>query len=218
MKKFFGIVLITLLLFSLVGIAEASLIIDTGIPTETNGGPVLGDAQFLAGEIYLDQDYYITDIYGYMTGHLDPSATTGSLSLVIYGDLGSTPDRYDEIFVGSFSVPQIDIYETDWYGMSDLNLFLQSGNYWIAFEVRTGDTYVGGMPRYSPNPLNGYAFFSLSSSSWADWNSTDLGFQVYGQTDNPAVPIPGPVWLLGSGLLGLTGLRRKFKHTDRTIG
>jgi hypothetical protein len=27
-----------------------------------------------------------------------------------------------------------------------------------------------------------------------------------------AVPIPGAFWLLGSGLLGLAGLKRKFKR------
>jgi len=31
------------------------------------------------------------------------------------------------------------------------------------------------------------------------------------QTDSSAVPIPGAVWLLGSGLLGLIGIRRKKK-------
>ena len=37
-----------------------------------------------------------------------------------------------------------------------------------------------------------------------------LGFYRYDLTVNP-VPIPPTVWLLGSGLLGLAGLRRKFK-------
>ena len=39
------------------------------------------------------------------------------------------------------------------------------------------------------------------------WSSCDLQFRTY--TDTAAVPIPGAIWLLGSGILGLVGLRKR---------
>ena len=50
--------------------------------------------------------------------------------------------------------------------------------------------------------------------SWADdgsgghYLSTDLWLHF---NDLTTVPIPGAVWLLGSGLIGIVGVRRKFK-------
>ena len=63
--------------------------------------------------------------------------------------------------------------------------------------------------------------FDLQNLNGASWNGTDTlelsdfwpgqgaisNVRIYG---NP-VPIPAAVWLLGSGLLGLVGIRRRFK-------
>jgi hypothetical protein len=67
----------------------------------------------------------------------------------------------------------------------------------------------------------GSEIFSLTRTT-SDSISTDVGGNRYGwmvynnieglAVDNTsAVPIPGAVWLLGSGIIGLVGLRRKFK-------
>jgi hypothetical protein len=49
-----------------------------------------------------------------------------------------------------------------------------------------------------------YAGFSIGLSA------QDVGYSV---TLTPsAVPVPAAVWLFGSGLLGLVGIRRKMKH------
>ena len=45
-----------------------------------------------------------------------------------------------------------------------------------------------------------------ATSDYYDFSPTKQ-FQV----DVDPVPIPGAVWLLGSGLFGLLGLRRKFR-------
>jgi hypothetical protein len=37
------------------------------------------------------------------------------------------------------------------------------------------------------------------------------GPQSYGQGQTSAVPIPGAIWLLGSGIVGFVGLRRRQK-------
>jgi len=51
---------------------------------------------------------------------------------------------------------------------------------------------------------DGYAL--LSEDQWSEWNVnlSELTLHI------EAVPVPAAVWLLGSGLLGLVGLRRKF--------
>jgi len=62
-------------------------------------------------------------------------------------------------------------------------------------------------------PVLDYAAYS-SSGALGDWQSagpdngtidTDMTFELMGP-----VPIPAAVWLLGSGLVGLVGIRRKF--------
>ena len=72
----------------------------------------------------------------------------------------------------------------------------------------------------SGNVLVSYAFNAPAVSPFDDDVFTgsrsitdDLGgqvFYVYADWQNP-VPIPGAVWLLGPGLVGLLGIRKKFK-------
>ena len=47
--------------------------------------------------------------------------------------------------------------------------------------------------------------------SWGAGASNATGKGHYSLVQFQVVPIPGAVWLLGSGLIGLLGLRRKFK-------
>jgi hypothetical protein len=54
--------------------------------------------------------------------------------------------------------------------------------------------------------------FSLTSSDGSDYGmNTPSYFAMDDLNGAPPVPIPGAVWLLGSGLLGLVGIRRKQK-------
>lgn len=52
-------------------------------------------------------------------------------------------------------------------------------------------------------------------SAFGDPSTADNGFEEWAHkldgTFTPAVPIPSAVWLLGSGLVGLVGLKKKFK-------
>jgi hypothetical protein len=49
------------------------------------------------------------------------------------------------------------------------------------------------------------------SKSHTFFSSEAPSFQPYLEVQTTAVPIPGAVWLLGSGLLGLVAFRRRFK-------
>jgi hypothetical protein len=44
-----------------------------------------------------------------------------------------------------------------------------------------------------------------------DTNSQNLTKNLVGYVNNPVVPIPGAVWLFGSGLLGLLGIRKRIR-------
>ncbi len=61
------------------------------------------------------------------------------------------------------------------------------------------------------NPLGGvlltYGMFSSFPGSFTN-NFSNLGM---GYCDTAPVPIPGAIWLLGSGLIGLLGFRRKLQ-------
>lgn len=95
------------------------------------------------------------------------------------------------------------IYQSD-YGLKNKGLFtnLQPVNYWSGtecafrsnnawyFSFRAGDQ--GVLDKGTSNPYNPYAL----AVRYGDFNSS-------------SVPIPAAVWLFGTGLLGLWGMRRK---------
>lgn len=73
-----------------------------------------------------------------------------------------------------------------------------------------------------------YGVFRVSASAWSfGTQNSSFGFQSLDPKDAPfyalavspgnvsAVPLPSAVWLLGSGLLGLVGLRRRNAETLR---
>jgi hypothetical protein len=63
-----------------------------------------------------------------------------------------------------------------------------------------------------------YTYYSYTAVATGSSTTIDFGYIYNAQwfdlddvSMNP-VPIPGAIWLLGSGLLGLVGLKRKFQH------
>ena len=80
----------------------------------------------------------------------------------------------------------------------------------------TGDGLTGGTFGVGDTGTSGFINGGFEYGSLSGWSSTgDAG--VLGQfdydpegDDGPPVPVPAAVWLLGSGLLGLLGLRKKI--------
>ena len=83
--------------------------------------------------------------------------------------------------------------------------FVASANtrYWISVQAYFGDWTWWGWVKSSTDNLSS-AEYNSSSKSHEPLNS-DLAFEIQGSP----VPIPGAVWLLGSGLFGLVVARRK---------
>jgi hypothetical protein len=53
--------------------------------------------------------------------------------------------------------------------------------------------------------------FDVDLTKLAEGKEGDKIIFAIGNNPNAVVPIPGAVWLLGSGLIGIVGLRRRFK-------
>lgn len=191
---------------SLMLISQASfstLIVDTGTPSGSGSGSawLLSDANWLAGEFSLTEDYVITDIFGYMY-----DTDGGSLTLAIYGDGGDIPDTANEIFSGTFNVAAGS--QADWYGLSNLNLSLAAATYWVAFEVRATDDYSGGIAYTSPNPLNDHAFGTDEGYTNQNTVEANIGVQIYGDPDVHNVPEPSSLLLILLGLLSVIWMQK----------
>jgi hypothetical protein len=132
-------------------------IVDTGDPTQTNGGyTLLNDtaipgfpAQSIAARFTVDQDLVITSIKGWV-GRFSPGPSTYHITL--YTD-GPGPNHW---------VPGAKLYTVGlsdggpgngYIGTDNLNWAVTAGTYWVGFEVLSTDTLFGFMPYFVPKPL-----------------------------------------------------------------
>jgi hypothetical protein len=131
-------------------------------------------------------DWRLPDAYnqngsGPGVGH---NVTDSEMGHMFYNNLGGT--------AGSF--PGMDF--TDGNGNSRSFTNLQTDIYWYRNEYNT---------------TNGWEFYFFNGYQ-SSWLKTDPDYAwAVRDGDVAAVPIPGAVWLLGSGLIGIVGIRKKFK-------
>lgn len=88
--------------------------------------------------------------------------------------------------------------------------FASEGSYlmaWLIFDILNPIQPFDGQPDFSVVSQVGDLFFGFGTS---DFQILQFEGAAGADVGSP-VPIPGAVWLLGSGLLGLIGLKRKKK-------
>lgn len=186
--------------------ASASYIVDTGPGDATAGGHSVTTSQWLAGQFTITDSYTLTSVEGWFYAPNDGTATAA-----IYSDNG-TGVPVNELYHQQVLLDSPSSGVNAWDGAYGLDWGLASGTYWLAFELRTGDTFSGAMPsgtgtfgNGAPNPLDDYARWS-DIWGWLEQSpSLALGMRI---SADP-VPVPPAVWLFGSGLIGLIGVARR---------
>jgi hypothetical protein len=205
------VVLIIVLMFCFISPVSATIIVDTGPGPSSVGGRSLYGVmdngtfffQSLGGKFTLVDDTTLTAVYGWIGANAVDSIP-GTAHVSIYSDGGQTPGT--QLFSSQFVAGPSD----NWYGSNSLDWFLDSGNYWVTFEVLLGDTLKGYMPYPAEFPLGDYVFENnTTSGNWAEFDSLDLGVRIVGTP----VPEPSTFLLLGGGLAGLAlVVRRRRKE------
>jgi len=211
--KYLSIILLLALLTAAPSVVMATPLVDTGPGPVTGGGVDLynigGESQWLAAEFTLSQSSTIKSVEGWMYYRF--ISTNLPLNFVIYGDGGEIPGN--RVFSNTFTLPT-SASTPGWFGPSNLSWELAAGTYWVAFEAQPG--FDGYMPFPSMTPLANEAIRWVREGIDTGYRNTDaigadfgLGVRI---SDSNAVPLPGAVWLMGSGLLGL-GAWRRFRKS-----
>ena len=96
----------------------------------------------------------------------------------------------------------------------------------VVYVTNVNGQYVGGttlfVPYDDPSIVSGYVRYAQVVKGGSEWTvnypytpleiggSSDWS-NLWAVVDQHPIPIPGAVWLLGSGLVGIVGIRRKFQ-------
>jgi hypothetical protein len=198
MKKIF--IIVAAFVFIGLSHANASLVVGnlgTGDRNLWNEGP-FGQAFTTGTALTIDE---VTFVYGH--GY----TPTGSAYLEIVGadgvgkiDFSNVLDTWTSHTLSSPYITYSGEYTLD-----------ASTTYWLVVydtgalgQVANGSTYSANFGATLPVTYNNYE--SAGGGSYYSLSDSPMRFEVN------AVPIPGAVWLLGSGLIGILGIRRKMKQ------
>jgi hypothetical protein len=191
------------------GTAPGAMILDTGTNSPSYPSYALRDDTWFAGKFTTSQTWNVGAMEGYIRTF---TADMVAVSIYTYSGDGTVPAG-TPLFTKTFqSQPTGSV---GWQGTTGFAGTLAAGSYWIAFEVRDGSTFYGSMGAYAAPP-NG-AMSPEAYTSNGEWlfapNNLDENIPVPPlylsvRIAESQVPVPGALWLLGSGLVGLVGWRK----------
>jgi hypothetical protein len=198
MSKRLAVILLTIGLVFSAGSANASVAFtDVWNTTEYVSGT--GDDQAL---LIIDfGDNSTVDSYRFGFNFTDDDTVTG------WDMVQSVGTEWDGVSALDSSVLYYDYTDYGW-GIGIDNFYYDgdttdAGTWWEYFVAET-DT-LGNFPGWGSSGV-GVAGRTLDDLSWDGWYNP--GFAGEG---TPSVPVPAAVWLLGSGLIGLVGIRRRSR-------
>lgn len=194
----------------------------------TTGGPNLltspSNVLPLTSSSYVTFDAAMPSVTGFTfadlgpsTAFFSPTAFTGAAAVLNGGQLilsnvvVAPGAGYSSSGSGSnpYSVTMNNLASSGAYVLKNAGgVTLASGSFSnVISPTLTGQVLLGGSSA-GPLSLNGIA---LGAVSFAGQSLLVKGDVLFNGT---AVPLPAAVWLLGSGLLGLSGLARRRRHED----
>lgn len=164
---------------------QAWALAPSGLPEWGTYGAVLSTVQDLGGGTYLTT-YVGGILFLYKGGPWNPGTIDGSVDLVTMNSFTNTTVKYGD---GTMS---FDIRGTGTFGEQTIVVAAH-------FDRATPQ---GLYPYSGTNPNTGQP--GSASFYWGDLTSTTVTIS--------SVPIPPAAWLLGSGLIGLVAIRRRFRN------
>jgi hypothetical protein len=128
-----------------------------------------------------------------------------ALDVILTSDSGGVPGTALETFTFSGLATTGTIYTAN----SSLHVALNQGTqYWVVLAAQ-GNGYFSWNENI--NLPGSVAIKGLQGYPDTNWHVNSSIYTPVFDVNGTPVPIPGAVWLLGSGLLGLVAIRRRFK-------
>lgn len=192
MGKFF-VSMMSIILFS--SIAEGAVLIDTGAPFGAGGISICGPLsnasycnQSVALKVNISEPTNITDIQSYF----GRSTIATDLTIALYNSNSNVPSQ--QLYQSVLTVEGFG-----WDGLSNIDWAVDAGDYWVAFEVRTGQDFFGYLTNGAPIKLE-TAFSSNFGSTWQNIGTDYTGALILQGTPIVAVPEPEFYAMILAGL------------------
>jgi len=178
----------------------AATLIDTGSPVLTSNGAVaVGQTQWMGISFSLSNSYRISDIQSYF---YSSSTSFGTLTLSLYAANDGLPGN--ELYSQEFEIPNPLTSYKGWFGVSGVDWLVSPGDYWVTYEARNSQTYMGSLEFPAPTLLTA----AVKNEYYTDWTVlSEHGFGIVVSGDLvSSVPEPSGIYQFSAGLVVLVGL------------
>lgn len=134
------------------------------------------------------------------------STSTENIRLIVFEESGNSIPG-NEIFSNNYTLTGSDsVFQI--IDLSSYNIQLSPGEYRIGIEFYQDAPPTIGLDVDGIQDSRNWIY---SSQQWYDATSLGVGGDWVIRAEVSTVPIPGAIWLLGSGIIGFLGIRNKVK-------